>query len=442
METNNLLDKGDFQIVDSGNQKYLFLADSLRFFKIVDPKIEEYLRICLTNNTSQTSLSKEEITKIGSFLLQDKKAPEVDIPDLNYGSLTLNITNGCNLACKYCFANTSDKNARSMTFDIAKKAIDNMLAQKKELNEYSIFYFGGEPMLKKKLLLQISEYAYQEIVIKRQKKLKFFINTNATLMDEQILSLLKDYSFKVTVSIDGPKEIHDANRMDSHGKGSYNKVEECIQLLKKNDIVTQLRPTLSPALKDLTAVFDFFEKQELPYGYAFSHTTNYQSNLQNTYFTKQQLEETKQGFRAAMDYFAEKFINKKRVFCTELTHKISIIHYKAKRTHLCDAGRKNIAVDETGQYFGCQSMIPHRYSAMGDVFSNINDEKRLQYMAKDITQITLCNNCTIRGLCVGGCEVERLNLENNSLLQEQMCDLFSLEWNNILYLYAKIMDNI
>ena len=440
METNYLLDKCDFQIIDSGSQKYLFLADSLRFFKITEPAVDEYLRLCLVDNSYKTFLSEQEISQIGAFLMQDEKAMEADIPDLNYGALTFNITNGCNLACKYCFANTNGKSAKAMTFDIAQKAIDNMLAQNNELEEYSIFYFGGEPLLKLELMKQISEYAYQEIVVKRNKKLTFLINTNATLINDKVLSLFKEYSFKVTVSIDGPKEIHDENRIYRTGEGSYEKVAEKIQLLKQNGIVTQLRPTFSPKLKNLTAVFDFFEKQELPYGYAFSHTTNYQSDLNNTFFNKQQLKETFDEFKAVMDYFSKKFENKENVFCTELLRKINIIHYKAKRTHLCEAGRKSLAVDETGKYFACQTMIPHRYSAIGDVYSNLDNAKRHQYMAKDITQITLCNNCTIRGLCVGGCEVERMNFGSDKLLHEQMCDLFRMEWNNVLYLYAKIMD--
>jgi len=440
METNYLLKKNDFQIIDSDNQKYLFLADSLRFFKIVEPNVEEYLRLCLAEDATETFLSEQEISQIGNFLMQDNKVIRDDKPELNYGSLTLNVTNGCNLACKYCFANTSEKHFKSMTFDIAKKSIDNMLAQEKLLEEYSIFYFGGEPLLKLELLRQVSEYAYQEIVVKRNKKIKFLINTNATLINEQVLSLFKDYSFKVTVSIDGPKEIHDVNRIYANGKGSFNKVEESIHLLKINCIPTQLRPTFSPQLKNLIAAFDFFEKQELPYGYAFSHTTNYQSDINNTFFDKQQLNEINDELKTVMDYYAEKLKNEETVFCMELLRKIKIIHYKAKRTHLCEAGRKSLAVDEIGKYFACQTMIPHRYAAIGDVYTNLNDEKRNQYMAKNISQTTLCNNCSIRGLCVGGCEVERMNFGNDKMLHEQMCDLFRLEWNNILYLYAKIMN--
>jgi len=87
----------------------------------------------------------------------------------------------------------------------------------------------------------------------------------------------------------------------------------------------------------------------------------------------------------------------------KLIRKLNIIHYKARRTHLCEAGRKSLVVDETGKYFSCQTMIPHRHATIGDVYTNLNDEKRHQYMAKSISQITLCNECSIRGLCVGGC---------------------------------------
>jgi uncharacterized protein len=415
------------------------LASSLRFFRIINPKIEEYLKFCTTGNRDSHSLPDEEIIQIGNYLKQEEKIETTreTPPDLNYNSLTLNVTGGCNLACKYCFAITSG--ARSMSFEMAKKAVDNMLAQGKESDKYSIFYFGGEPLLKKGLLSQISEYAYQEIAVKRKKKLKFLINTNATLVDKEVIALFKRYPFKVTVSIDGPEEIHDMNRIYSNGKGSYTKVIENIELLKKNAVPVQLRPTFSPKIKNLAAVFDFFEKLELPYGYAFSHSTDYKPNLGDTYFDKQQLKETHKELRSGMDYFADRIKKGETVFCREIIRKVDIVRCKARRTHLCEAGRKSLAVDETGKYFACQTMIPHRHAAMGDVDTNLDNTRRQQYMAKNITQISQCGECTIRNLCAGGCEVERMNSGSN-VLNKQMCDLFRLEWENVLYLYAKIME--
>lgn len=137
-----LLNKSDFEIIQSENHDYLFLADSLRLFKITNSKTEEYLRLCLTKNDANTSLLNDEIIRFGTFLKHDEKQEPECAPVLDCNFLILNITGGCNLACKYCFAETS-KNKKSISFETAQKAIDNLLSQKNEINEYSIYFFVG-----------------------------------------------------------------------------------------------------------------------------------------------------------------------------------------------------------------------------------------------------------------------------------------------------------
>jgi uncharacterized protein len=432
-----LLNESDFEVIRSGNADYLFMADSLRFFRITNLKIEEYLRLCITKNISNTFLSDEEIIRFGKYLKPDEKLEPENAPDLDCNFLILNITGGCNLACKYCFAEIRPK-YKSMSLEIAMKAIDNLLSQKNEINEYSIYYFGGEPLLKKALLRQITEYAYQEIAVKRNKTIHFLINTNATLIDEEAIELFRQYRFRVTVSIDGPSEIHDANRIYRTGKGSYNNVMEKINVLKKNNITTNLRATFSPKIKNLVSIFDFFEKMQFSYAYSFTITSDYKSNSIDTYFEKNQLKEIDKELQAVMDYFVAKIINRETVFCTGLYRKIVAIGNKVRRTHACEAGRKSLTVDENGNYYGCQNMIPYKQTAFGDVNTNINDLKRRRFMSKGITKISQCKNCSIRNLCLGGCEAERIN--SNNALEKQMCDFFKMEWKNILYAYSKLME--
>jgi len=432
-----LLNETDFEIIRSEKHNYLFLADSLRFFKIINPKIEEYLRLCITKNKADTSLSNEEIISFGNYLKQDEKQEAKSTPVLDCNFLILNITGRCNLACKYCFAETAE-NKNSMSLETARKAINNMLSQKNNIDEYSIYYFGGEPLLKMKLLREITEYAYEEIAVKRSKTINFLINTNAVLINDEAIELFRKYHFKVTVSIDGPKEIHDVNRIYHNGEGSFNRVVEKINLLKKNNITTNLRATFSPKITNLVSVFDFFENLQLPYAYSFTLTNDYKSNSVDTHFNKQQLKEIDKELQAAMDYFVAKMANREAVLCTGLYRKIGTIGNKLRRTHSCEAGRRSLTVDENGKYFACQNMISYKQTCLGDVNANINDLKRRQFMAKDITKISQCRDCSIRNLCLGGCEVERINA--NNILDKQMCDFFKMEWKNILYAYSQLME--
>ena len=57
--------------------------------------------------------------------------------------------------------------------------------------------------------------------------------SNGTLIDEKMANLIHMYDIKVTISIDGPEEIHDLNRVDAAGKGSFSRVIRGIEMLNQ-----------------------------------------------------------------------------------------------------------------------------------------------------------------------------------------------------------------
>lgn len=86
-----------------------------------------------------------------------------------------------------------------------------------------IGFYGGEPLLAFSLIRKIVEYAETVFL---GKEIKFFITTNATLLTEEISKFLLDHNFRVTFSIDGPKKVHDQNRIFPDGRGTFDKVME------------------------------------------------------------------------------------------------------------------------------------------------------------------------------------------------------------------------
>lgn len=431
-----LLDEKDYLIIRSDNEKYLFLANSLKYFRIANPAVEEYLRLSRTKDLHETSLSEEEIETIGSYLRETEPEEEEKTIDTHPNFLILNVTSGCNLACKYCFANTVQGRS-AMSFDTARQAIDNMLGQSPEEEAYSIYFFGGEPLLKTNLVRKITEYAYSEIEERREKKIRFLLNTNATLIDEEAIALFKEFDFKVTVSIDGPMAIHDAGRVDHKGKGSFLRVMEGVRALKELRIETNLRATFTPQTENLTEVFSFFEDQQLPYAYSFTLPVDYQGSQSDTRFRREQFKAIDRQLKGVMDLFYEKIIAGEAVYATGLMTDLATIRYKNKRSHGCEAGRKSITVDEQGNYFGCQNMIPYKETIIGTLETGVIEKRREKIRSKELRNIPACRQCPVRNLCAGGCEIERFDPAFSG--NGQMCRLTRLEWENKLYLYARII---
>jgi radical SAM additional 4Fe4S-binding domain len=435
-----LLNRGDYIVINSGESKYLFLSKTLRYFKITNAYIKKYLRLCETEGYGSTSLTEGEVKSIGNFLTTDDFMDTTEdslSDDGGHNFLILNLTGGCNLACKYCFAEIT-KSYNTMSLDVAKKAITNMLNQEKDIDEYSIFFFGGEPLLKKDLIKQIVEFAYDEIAVKESKKVKFLINTNATLIEENIIQLFKKYDFTVTVSLDGPMEYHDRNRVYINGKGSFERVATSVEMLKKNNIQTNLRATFCPDTQDLVSNFKFFESMKIPYAYSFTINSEYKMNLKDTFFEEDQFEAIESEMRKVMDFFFDKIRRVETIYYTGLNRKLSMLRYKKKRAYSCEAGRRSITVDEQGNYYACQNMIPYKQTIMGSVDQGISNDKKMQFHSKELRLLNECHSCAIRNLCAGGCSAERYN--PNSKTKRQMCRLFNIEWKNLLYLFALIIE--
>ena len=88
----------------------------------------------------------------------------------------------------------------------------------------SFAWQGGEPTMMGVDFFRRSVELAEKYRMPHQR-ITYTIQTNATLIDEEWAAFFHDHGFLVGVSIDGPKEIHDAYRVDKGGKGSFDRVK-------------------------------------------------------------------------------------------------------------------------------------------------------------------------------------------------------------------------
>lgn len=129
--------------------------------------------------------------------------------------MTLQVTQNCNFRCRYCaYSNFETDKQRShtnvsMSYETACKAVDFFFERSMDAESPLIGFYGGEPLLMFPLMKEVVAYAKQRFA---GRKLRFNITTNASLMNEEVVKFFIENAFSVTVSIDGPREIHDLNR--------------------------------------------------------------------------------------------------------------------------------------------------------------------------------------------------------------------------------------
>ena len=151
--------------------------------------------------------------------------------------LTLQVTQACNLRCSYCVYSDVNNDlqrahsAKRMTLEMAKKAVDFFWEHSIDSPSVNIGFYGGEPLLEMQLIKNVIEYAEKMFL---GKELSFNITSNGTLLNEDIIEYFIEKNVKLTISLDGPKEIHDKyRRFAANGKGSFEVVFDNINILRK-----------------------------------------------------------------------------------------------------------------------------------------------------------------------------------------------------------------
>ena len=73
------------------------------------------------------------------------------------------------------------------------------------------------------------------------------LQTNGTLLDEDWCHFLREESFLVGLSLDGPRQMHDAYRKDQGGKPTFDRVMAGLMLLKQNKVEFNILATVHAA---------------------------------------------------------------------------------------------------------------------------------------------------------------------------------------------------
>jgi uncharacterized protein len=150
--------------------------------------------------------------------------------------ITLQLTQNCNFRCKYCvYSGQPNSKQRTysnkrMSWRTAKDAVDFLWNHSVDNSQVNIGFYGGEPLLEFPLLKKVVDYSERRFF---SKHLTFSMTTNGTLLTTEIIHFLQDHNFDLLISLDGPKEINDKNRVFADGRGTFDSVTRQIELIKK-----------------------------------------------------------------------------------------------------------------------------------------------------------------------------------------------------------------
>lgn len=250
------IDHADIVMYQTVNQHYIFDVQkdevkkiSRDLFEYISDRQRE-ISIPITEELKKLEidgyLQPNTIEKIECYIGDYEKIMQKGID-----VLTLQVTQMCNLKCDYCpHAQDGNHYMRThanvkMSREMAFKAIDYLANNSKERKSIDISFFGGEPLIEFDLIRYIVLYAEEKL---SDKMLTFNISTNAVFLTDEKIDFFTEHKFCICVSMDGPENIHNRNRRDWGGKGSFASVYENFRKLEKAVRNTQSKVIINAVL--------------------------------------------------------------------------------------------------------------------------------------------------------------------------------------------------
>lgn len=183
----------------------------------------------------------------------------------------LAITTQCNLACAYCHANANSSSKRmdkNVALTAVNFAIENAARSKLPYAQVG-FNGGGEPTANFALMHDVVDYARLRAA-ELGTRVTFGMATNAAFRQEICNYVGSNFSH-LSVSLDGPKEIHDRHRPTLRGAGSFDAVFTNAKHLHDSRVKDfNIRATVSELSVDrLEEIVTFFLKEFPRAGYSF-----------------------------------------------------------------------------------------------------------------------------------------------------------------------------
>ncbi|SHE52218.1 anaerobic sulfatase maturase [Alkalibacter saccharofermentans] len=320
-------------------------------------------------------------------------------------------SSSCNLRCKYCFYYDTAENRDIANYGIMKEdTLEAIVKKAFEYGEYHVgFAFqGGEPTLAGldffKTFIKLQNQ-YNTNGIKVQNSLQ----TNGVAIDENWAKFLSENRFLVGLSLDGPKDIHDLNRIDVKGTGSFRDVMRAARIMDKYKVEYNILTVVTkPVARHVQKVYGFFAKEGFHYmqfipclDHMFGeHGTNPYSLTPKMYG---------EFLIKLFDLWYKDFKNGRMVSIRMFDNILQIL--SGHRAESCDMNgicSVNTVIEADGSIYPCDFYVLDDYR-MGNIKEDtldsvLSSEIGKNFVEKSISIRKECDGCEFFSICRGGCQ--------------------------------------
>ena len=319
-------------------------------------------------------------------------------------ALCINIAHDCNLRCQYCFAGQGGYGQwrMLMSFDVARRAVDFLIAHSGPREHCELDFFGGEPLMNWHVVQQTIDYVHKQEK-KHGKKIKMSLTTNGLLLDKEKVKYLTDNHISLILSLDGRKEMHDRMRPGVHGEGTYDEIVKNLQYCVANRKGEEyyVRGTFTRYNMDFTTdVIDMLDK-----GFPAVSMEPVVGEDTADYSIK---EEDLPRVKAEYDRLAKLFIAREEEGRPFFSFHFNMDLWKGpclpKRLRGCGAGHEYLAVVPNGDIYPCHQFVGREGYVIGNVYEGLKNFKMMRdFRMNHVFSKPECVDCWAKFFCSGGC---------------------------------------
>lgn len=323
----------------------------------------------------------------------------------------------CNLDCTYCFFLAKEElypgSDFRMTDEVHSAYVRQLIEAHAGLDEVVVAFQGGEPTL------MGVDFFRRTVELARAhaapgQRVEITIQTNATLIDDEWARFLRDNDVLVGVSIDGPRHMHDAYRVDKGGKPTFDRVMDGLAALRRHGVDWNALTTINAANGDHgLEVYRFLRDdlgathiQLIPIVERIGETAEASpSSVRPAQYGQFLIEVFDEWARHDVgDVFVP-------VFDTALAHWLGM-HQVGACVHAETCGRA-VALEHNGDLYSCDHFVDPQHLlgniAEGRTLLDLVDSPRQVAFgeAKRDTLPQYCRRCPVKFACNGGCPKDR-----------------------------------
>ena len=418
--------QGDKYFVLDVNTGAVHVVDELVYDILDDDKLKEKVDVI---NELKGKYDEEEISEAYDEIQELVKEEVLYSPDqyeeIAHSSMDdrdyikavcLNIIHGCNLRCKYCFADEGEYHGNKgvMSVETAKKAIDYVIKRSGPRKNIEIDLFGGEPTLIMDTIKEIIKYA-RENEAKWNKNIRFTMTTNATLLNDEMMEFMDKEMGNIILSLDGRKEVNDKVRIKPDGSGSYD------------DILPNIKKMISKRTKGKTYYVrgtftrdnvDFYEDVVSMLNEGFREISIEPVVLEEGHPLAIREEDLPEIFDN-YDKLYNEMARRKREGKDEFTFYHFNIDLQGgpcvyKRISGCGSGFEYVAITPQGDVYPCHQFVGKEEYKLGSIFDDTYDaELGKKFKKAHIYNKPKCRECWARFYCSGGCQANNVNFNGD-----------------------------